>query len=132
QEGRQEEAFDKFAFSLGVFALPSEDGQLIFHPDAVVGADLQAAKVPGYLLPAREPGFFLSLQGGNLPHGIPGEVRLPGVNQVTVFSDIRSPLLVLNDLTELKEGSSLHWEKTVHYYPRSGLLVTLAGKSKVV
>jgi hypothetical protein len=54
------------------------------------------------------------------------------VEQLTVFSDNCSQLVVFNDLPELADGSSLHWDKTMHYYPRSGLLVTLARKSKVV
>jgi hypothetical protein len=83
-------------------------------------------------VPAEEPGLFLALQGGNLPAYAIGAVRLPGVNQVTVFSEGRTQLFVMNDLAELKEGSTLPWEKTVHYYPRGGLLVTLAGKNKVV
>src|SRR5262249_14536994 len=134
RDGRQEGGSDKFAFSLGVFAVPSQDGRLIFYPDGVADEDGKGGAVPGggYLLPAREPGSFRALRGGNLPFGLPGEVRLPGVNEVTVFSDSRSQLVVLDDLAELKDGSSLHWEKTVHFYPGAGLLVTLAGKDTVV
>jgi hypothetical protein len=135
EDGRPAEGSDQFAFSLGVFALPSADGRLVFHPDGMVGPDLKPGPAPRgcYLVPAEEPGFFLALHGGQLPFGVPGQgLRLPGVNQVTVFSEDRSQLLLLTDLAELKEGSALPWEKTLHFYPRGGLLVTLAGKDKVV
>ncbi len=133
-EGRQEEGTDQFAFSAGAFALPSADGRWVFHPDAVVGPDFKAAPIRdgGYLLPAREPGFFLSLRGGPLPFGLLRELSLPGVKEVAVFTENRVELLKLSDLDELKDGSGLHWEKTVHYYPRGGLLVTLGNKNTVV
>lgn len=136
QDGKQLEGSDKFAFSLGAFGNPSVDGRLILYPDGVAsisGAEVQPAKGPGgYLIPAREPGIFLALQGDGLPLAIDPNPRLPKVSKVILYSNNRTELLPLTDLAELSEGSPVAWEKIVHYYPHSGLLLTLAENSKVV
>lgn len=133
EQGVPVDGSDKFTFGLGVFASPSADGRYVFHQDAVVTPDGQPTKARGYLVPAREPGFYLSLEGGPLPLGVPGQaLNLPGVNQVTIHTESNTPLVILKDLEELKAGSAIPWDKTVHYYPESGLLVTLAGANKAV
>ncbi len=133
--GLQVGTYDKFEFSLGAFALPSSDGRLIFTPWAIVARDLTAAKVPelqhkAYLVPAHEPGYFLALRGSgalpNSPYGPEGAVNLPGVSAVDFYTDDRKRLFTLSDCDELKAGSNLYWERRVHYYPRAGLLLTLA------
>lgn len=135
--GRQGPEANNFGFSLGLFANVNADGQMVFYPDAVAsGPDLQVAKAPPntYLMPAAEPGFYLGLDCGSLPLALPlgGQQKYPGVSKVTIFADNRSELLTLTDLAELKEEATVPWEKTVHYFPRGGLLVTLADKNKVV
>jgi hypothetical protein len=128
---------DKIAFSLGAFALPSADGQQLFVPGAVVTRDLAAANVPAlkdaYLVPAHEPGFFLALgpSGQPRPAGAGAGLNLPPVGRVAVYTDDRTRLFDL-DCDELKAGSDLPWEKAVHYYPRAGVLVTLAGRDQLV
>jgi S1-C subfamily serine protease len=135
--GKQVGVFDKFEFSLGIFALPSADGRLIFTPWAIVGRDLTPTKVPelqgkAYLVPAHEPGYFLALYSAgnrglpNSPYGKKAPANLPPVSDVAFYTDDRKRLVALNEFNELKEGSALYWEQRVHYYPRAGLLVTLA------
>jgi hypothetical protein len=132
ENGRVEGTFDQFAFSGGAFANISADDRTLYFPGVIAGPDRKPETFPGgsYQVPAAEPGFFLALKGGALPSY--GVGKLPAVSEVTLFSDSRMPLLVLKDLAELKEAPDLHWEKTVHYYPSSSLLITLAGKNKVV
>jgi hypothetical protein len=140
-EGAQQvDVQDKFEFSLGVFALPSADGRLIFTPWAIVKRDMTAAKSPdlkdAYLLPAEEPGFFLALRGGP-GQGLPmagydreSAVSLGGVKAVDVYTEDRKKLFSLTDCPELADGSNVYWERCVHFYPREGLLAVLAGKDK--
>jgi hypothetical protein len=135
KDGRQLGAIDKFEFCMGVFALPSADGQLIFTPWAIVTRDMATAKVPelknAYLVPAHEPGYFLALHSagnGELPlaPGGPKEsAKLPPVGEVAVYTHDRKKLFSVEDCAELQSGSDLHWEKRVHYYPRSGLMITV-------
>jgi len=142
RDGQQVDVQDKFEFSMGVFALPSADGRFIFTPWAIVSRDLSAAKVPelknAYLVPAHEPGYFLALHtagnGGlpNSPYGKGASPNLPAVREVAVYSDDRKRLFALPDCDELKPGSAVYWEKRVHYYPRVGLLVTLADKNRLI
>jgi len=134
--GKQVGAYDKFEFSLGVFALPSADARLIFTPWAIVGRDFTAKKIAGltgkaYLVPAHEPGYFLALHSGaaalpGSPFGKKAPPNLPAVSHVGFYSDDGQLLVTANDIDELKELSALYWEQRVHYYPRTGLLVTLA------
>ncbi len=135
--GTQVGAYDKFEFSLGIFALPSADGRRVFTPWAIVERNLTAKKVPGlvgraYLVPAREPGYFLALHAEgshglpNCPYGKKAPANLPGVSRLGFYTDDARLLVTVNDYAELKEPSALYWEQRVHYYPRAGLLVTLA------
>ncbi|MFO0928797.1 MAG: GYF domain-containing protein [Gemmataceae bacterium] len=138
KDGKQIEGSDKFAFSMGVFANPSVDGRLMLYPDgvaSVAGAEVQPAKgPPGTLIPARQPGIFLALQGDSVrpDQAINPNPRMPKVDKVALYSDNRAELLTLTDLDELTAGSPIAWDKIVHYYPRGGLLVTLAENRKVV
>jgi hypothetical protein len=85
-----------------------------------------------YLVPAHEPGYFLALYpSGNQPmpsspYGKKAAANLPPVGQVAFYTDDRKRLVTLDEFDELKAVSTLYWEQRVHYYPRSGLLVTLA------
>jgi hypothetical protein len=134
--GKQVGAYDKFEFSSGVFALPSADARLIFTPWAIVGRDLTAKKIPGlagkaYLVPAHEAGYFLALHAGTtgLPGSPPGKkapANLPAVSHVAFYADDGHLVVTVSDIDELKDVSALYWEQRVHYYPRAGLLVTLA------
>jgi S1-C subfamily serine protease len=132
--GRQVDSNDKFDFSLGIFALPSADSRLVFTPSAIVTREMTAAKVPElrnvYLVPSHEPGYFLALhsQGAlpNAPYDKGASAGLGAVYEVAVYSDDRKRLFVLKDCDELKSASDLYWEQRVHYYPNTGLLVTLA------
>jgi hypothetical protein len=136
EDGRQTGVRDKFEFSMGAFALPSADSRFIFTPWAIVRrADLTAAKAPGvtghYLVPAHEPGYFIALRGPDLPNS-PYEkgpaIALPAVREASFFNEDRKELFTRADLDELRAGCHIHWEKAVHYYPRAGLLITLANK----
>jgi hypothetical protein len=85
-----------------------------------------------YLVPAHEPGYFLALHSAanrglpNSPYGQKAPANLPPVSEVAFYTDDRKRLVALTDFDELKEGSALYWEQRIHYYPRAGLLVTLA------
>jgi hypothetical protein len=132
--GQQVNSYDKFEFSMGIFALPSADSRLIFTPWAIVSRDLTAAKVPelqnAYLVPSHEPGYFIALRSQrglpNSPYDKGASVGLAAVNEVAVYSDDGKRLFLVNDCDELKSASDLYWEQRVHYYPNEGLLVTLA------
>ena len=142
ESGKQVDVQDKFEFSLGVFALPSADGQFIFTPWAIVKRDMTAAKVPdlkdAYIVPGEEPGFFLALRAGagtELPmagYDKESSVSLAGVKTVDVYSEDRKKLFSLPDCPELAAGSAMYWERRVHFYPHSGLLATLAGDKVVL
>src|SRR5262249_14957708 len=141
RDGQQTGVSDKFEFSMGAFALPSADARFIFTPWAIVKRDdLSAAKAPGvtgnYLIPAHEPGYFLVLRGGgelpNSPYERGPSIKLSGVSQVGFFTEDRKELFSRADLDELRAGCHIHWEKTIHYYPRAGLLITLANKDRLV
>ncbi len=96
--GAQVGAYDKFEFSVGIFALPSADGRRVFTPWAIVERDLTAKKVAGlvgraYLVPAHGPGDFLALHpDGNrglpsCPYGKKAPANLPGVSQLAFYTD---------------------------------------------
>jgi hypothetical protein len=134
---RQTGAVQGFEFSAGLFALPSPDARLIYTPWAIYTRDLKPAKVPAlkdaYLVPAAEPGFFLALRGrpGQDFPTAPGDrvdLKLPPMKEALVYTEDRKYLFTLDDAAELHTASDLHWEKRVHYYPLSGLLVTLTEK----
>ena len=129
---RQTEITSKFNFSGGVFGILSADGQRIFLPGETVDRAGTRNEVPGYLVPAREPGYFLGLKM-NLPPTllVTGGV-IPGAEEVTLYAEPASRLTVLEGLPELKEGTKIAWDKQIHWYPRTGLLVTLANKNKLV
>jgi hypothetical protein len=141
EDGQQLDAKKEFEFSGGAFALPSVNGGLIFTQWAIVTRDLQPMKVPelqqAYLIPAQEPGYFLALFNAGkrpLPNTSPteGPANLPPVEKVVIYSESLKPLLVINDCQELREPSALHWEKRVHFYPRAGLLITLANNRRLI
>jgi predicted Zn finger-like uncharacterized protein len=132
-DGQQVGNHDKLPFSGGMFALPSADGQFLYTPWGIANRSFHLAKVPGlerdYLMPAVEPGYFLALRCTRDLPLYSGEVRLPPVSEVSVYTDDRKRLFSLRDCEELKADSNLHWEKCIHYYPKAGLLATLGGDS---
>ncbi len=119
----------------GEFALPTADGRLVLTPWAVLDRAGTAAKEPGlkdaYLVPAVEPGFFLSFEKMGTV-GAPPRAGQPPAG-VAAYTDDRKRLFALAGLDELTADPALAWEKRVFYYPRSGLLVTLAaGNDRLV
>jgi hypothetical protein len=127
-EGLQTGSNAKFPFWAhdGAFALPSADARLIFINDGILNRSFCLTKSPGgYLVPAMEPGYFLSIAAG-APQG-------RGASEPAVYTEECKLLFYLKDLDELKARAPLPWEKRVYYYPRSGLLVTLgATKDRLV
>jgi hypothetical protein len=111
-----------FAYE-GAFALPTADARHICILDALVNRAFSATKATelgsGGVVPALEPGFFLTI-ASKPPHN-------RGVTETAVFTDEVKLLFHVRGLDELRDTTTLPWEKRLFYYPRSGLLVTLAG-----
>jgi hypothetical protein len=142
RDGVQTGSNDQFGFSMGLFALPSEDGRRLFIPDAIDGIDGTDSKAPelgnAYAVPAHELGFYMTLQPkGRGPLSLPGrfnevKVKLAPVGEVVVYSDDRHRLFSLSDVDGMEKGSNIFWERCVHYYPSAGLLVVLAAPDRLV
>jgi S1-C subfamily serine protease len=128
-DGQQGETNEKLEFwaGAGAYALPSADSQLIFTPWGIVNRAFTSAKVPdlkgAFVMPAAEPGYFLSLPAMCNVGTEPPKAQPAG--EVSFYSQDRNRLFFLKDLEELKAKSDLPWEKRIHYYPRAGLLLTM-------
>ncbi|QJW93782.1 hypothetical protein [Frigoriglobus tundricola] len=134
--GKQIGACDKIPFwnAVSAAALPTADGRYVFASGRVLDRALAQTEWTGgkdaYVVPGVEPGFVLALAGvgrvgvGNQPGQRPAAVG--------VYTEDRQKLFVLREADELT-ADALPWEKRVFYYPRSGLLLTLApGKDRLV
>jgi hypothetical protein len=143
RDGSQVSDHDTFGSSFFVpqlIALPTADGRFILTPKAILSRDRTIARVPelgnAYLVPAHEPGFFVALDSPrelpNTPYDKGASPNLPPVSAVAVFSEDRQRLFDLTDLEELRSGSSLYWERCLHYYPRAGLLISLAARERLI
>jgi hypothetical protein len=135
KDGKVTASPSKFEFSGGAFALTSADGKFIFTPWAVTDRQTQAQfKVPAlqkaYLVPSHEPGFFLALPtaNGQAPafKQLGGKEVLNPVTSLVLYSDDRQALFTLPACEEVLEGNDLPFEKRVHYFPTTGVLVTLS------
>jgi predicted Zn finger-like uncharacterized protein len=115
----------------GVFALPSADGAFIYTPYGILNRAFNQAKVPelksASVVPAVEPGYFLSLANTCNPGTPPPHAQADGT--AAVYNEDRKQLFFLRGLDELKARVPLAWDKRIHYYPRAGLLLTLGGES---
>lgn len=119
----------------GTFALPSADGRFLFTPWGILNRAFVPTKAPelkgAYVVPAVEPGYFLSLAGQSNP----GTEARTGqeAGEAAVYTEDRKQLFFLKGLDEIKVRADLPWEKRIYYYPRAGLLVTLgAEKDRLV
>jgi serine protease Do len=137
-EGQQVGSQPKIEFwsAQGSFALPSADGRLLFTSGGqILNRSFTPARVPElkgcFIVPAIEPGYFLSLPNQSNPGTDPPGMLPDG--SLTVYSEDRKPLFVLRGLEELKTKRAISWEKRVHYYPGAGLLICLDGsKDEIV
>ena len=140
KNGVQAGSHDKIGASMPIFGLPSADARLIYTPKGVVardpGAPVPASDAYGkaYIVPAHEPGYFIALFSPlpNTPYDSPTAVHLPGTKNAAVYSEDGKRLFNLTGCAELSAGSDMYWEKRIHYYPRTGLLVTLAKPDQLV
>ena len=129
---------DKIEASTELFILPSADGKRIFTPRGIVGPDLITTKFPelknAYLVPAREPGYFLAFRGKgdrDLPHFSRNKkVKLPAVRDVVVSTEDGKQVFLMEH-EEWNTVSDLGWEKRTHYYPSAKLLITIPDKDKL-
>jgi predicted Zn finger-like uncharacterized protein len=114
----------------GTYALPSADARFIFTPWGILNRAFAQAKVPelkdAYVVPAIEPGYFIGLANTCSPGAPPPQAQ--AASEAAVYTEDRKQLFFLRGLDELKTPADLPWEKRIHYYPRSGLLVTLGAE----
>ncbi|MSQ93659.1 MAG: hypothetical protein EXR98_03785 [Gemmataceae bacterium] len=125
--GKQVETQGQPGFSAGSFGNISEDGQTFYIPGLTIlrGAKPVTVTTQGFCLPAREPGFFLSLNTNYPQTWFQAQGGWPGASEATLYTDNPARLVKLPELPELQLGTKVPWEKIVHYYPRAGLLITL-------
>jgi S1-C subfamily serine protease len=113
----------------GAFASPSADARFIFTPGRVVNRGFSFPEVPemqrATVVPATEPGFYVSLAGTCVLGSSP---KFQAAGEVAVHADDRTRLFTLKGLDELKVKSDLPWDKRIFYYPCAGLLITLGGE----
>jgi hypothetical protein len=139
QQGRQLGSLENTDYRQKAFALPSADGRFLLTPAGIASRGGGGARaVPlerAYLVPAHEPGFFVALptEGRRELPGAPGrggKVDLPPVSQAVFCTEDGQPVFTLKG-DDWQAGSNLSWEKCVHYYPRTRLLVTLVNKDRL-
>ena len=105
----------------GTFALPSDDTRYIYTSQGITNRGFGPLNGPlGSIVPAVEPGYFLSLR--------PAPRNARTGSEAAVYTEDRKLLFFLKDLDELQTMAGLPWEKRVYYYPRAGLLVTLGAR----
>ncbi|MGO8752474.1 MAG: protein kinase domain-containing protein [Thermoguttaceae bacterium] len=105
----------------GTFALPSADARYIYTSQGITNRGFGPLNGPlGSIVPAVEPGYFLSLR--------PAPRNARTGSEAAVYTEDRKLLFFLKDLDELQTMAGLPWEKRVYYYPRAGLLVTLGAE----
>jgi hypothetical protein len=127
--GKQLGAYAKIPFfdAANAAALPTADGRYVFASGQVFNRAQNHTEWTGgkdaYVVPGVEPGFVLALAGAGRVGDANRNNQKP--TAVGVYTDDRQKLFFIRELTELA-ADELPWEKRVFYYPKSGLLLTLA------
>lgn len=114
------------------FALPSADSHMTFTTWAVLDRNQTATPLGGlagaYCLPSIEPGYCLALATFAQWGKIHRDGEAPPT--VAVWSEDLRQIGTLKGITDIKWDKAfreLPWDKRVHFYGRSGLLVILGG-----
>jgi hypothetical protein len=137
QDGRQVSLWENTEGTEHLFALPSTNNKYIFTELGMSTSDFRTKKIKelknSYLVPAHEPGLFLSLHylpGPGIQRDPGGRILFQPIKKVVLRTEDGQALFGLDD-KEWDVASDLPWEKIIHYYPATRMMITFPDRNKV-